>query len=163
MKIGCGTVLFRKFDLERSLAAIREIGLREKIAYSFDFHSPKHHGGINDRVHIPYNFVSDTERYDFFSRILASKITPDAIPYDPADNWPADIGWNQSVNANFVRFMQKKHPECHELALVVETPYFGFPDGSTVTNRDTMYTFGQCFIGAVRDYMKLADEGKRPL
>ena len=26
MKIGCGTVLFRKFDLERSLAAIREIG-----------------------------------------------------------------------------------------------------------------------------------------
>jgi len=26
MKIGCGTVLFRRFDLERSLAAIREIG-----------------------------------------------------------------------------------------------------------------------------------------
>ena len=26
MKIGCGSVLFRKFDLERSLAAIREIG-----------------------------------------------------------------------------------------------------------------------------------------
>ena len=26
MKVGCGTVLFRKFDLERSLAAIREIG-----------------------------------------------------------------------------------------------------------------------------------------
>lgn len=26
MKLGCGTVLFRKFDLERSLAAIREIG-----------------------------------------------------------------------------------------------------------------------------------------
>ena len=26
MKIGCGTVLFRKFDLEKSLAAIREIG-----------------------------------------------------------------------------------------------------------------------------------------
>ena len=26
MKIGCGTVLFRKFDLERSLAAIRDIG-----------------------------------------------------------------------------------------------------------------------------------------
>lgn len=26
MKIGCGTVLFRKFELERSLAAIREIG-----------------------------------------------------------------------------------------------------------------------------------------
>ena len=28
MKIGCGTVLFRKFELERSLAAIREIGFR---------------------------------------------------------------------------------------------------------------------------------------
>ena len=26
MKLGCGTVLFRKFDLERSLAAIREVG-----------------------------------------------------------------------------------------------------------------------------------------
>ena len=26
MKIGCGTVLFRLFELERSLAAIREIG-----------------------------------------------------------------------------------------------------------------------------------------
>lgn len=26
MKIGCGTVLFRTFELERSLAAIREIG-----------------------------------------------------------------------------------------------------------------------------------------
>ena len=28
MKIGCGTVLFRKFELERGLAAIREIGYR---------------------------------------------------------------------------------------------------------------------------------------
>ena len=26
MKIGCGTVLFRKFELEPSLAAMREIG-----------------------------------------------------------------------------------------------------------------------------------------
>ena len=26
MKIGCGTVLFRKFELERSLAAMRDIG-----------------------------------------------------------------------------------------------------------------------------------------
>ena len=26
MKLGCGTVLFRKFDLERSLEAIRNIG-----------------------------------------------------------------------------------------------------------------------------------------
>ena len=26
MKIGCGTVLFRKFELERSLAVIRDIG-----------------------------------------------------------------------------------------------------------------------------------------
>ena len=28
MKIGCGTVLFRKFELERALATIREIGFR---------------------------------------------------------------------------------------------------------------------------------------
>ena len=29
MKLGCGTVLFRKFDLDRSLAAIREIGYEQ--------------------------------------------------------------------------------------------------------------------------------------
>ena len=138
-------------SIYHTCAAIRHIADTNQIVLAFDFHSPKHCGDINDRVHIPYNYVEEAPRYDRFSEIFASKITPDAIPYDPADNWPADNGWNQSTNANFARYMAVK-PE-NKLAVVLETPYFGLPDGRVV-NRDTMYVFGQCFASAVRDYMK---------
>ena len=141
-------------SIYNTCAAIRKIADANQIVLAFDFHSPKHHGGINDRVHIPYNLVEETERYNRFSDIFASKITPDAIPFDPADNVPADTGWNKSTNATLARYMSVK-PE-NQLSFTLETPYFGYPDGSVVINRDTMYAFGQCFASAVREYMNPA-------
>ena len=133
-------------------AAIRKFVDENQILFAFDFHSPKHCGGINDLVHIPYNVVEDTPVYDRFSQLFQSKITPDAIPYDPANNWPADNGWNQSTNASFGRYVTDK-PE-HRLTFALETPYFGYPDGSVVTTRESMHAFGKCFYNAVREYIE---------
>ena len=132
-------------------AALRKMADENQIVYAFDFHSPKHLGGINDRVHIPHNYVEDAPRIERFSKIFQSKLTPDTFAYDPADNWPADIGWNKSTNPNYTRYtVSKPH---NELSVILETPYFGFPDGSDVTTGETMYTFGQCFAEAIRAYM----------
>lgn len=139
-------------SIYNTCAAIRKLTDATPPVIALDLHSPKHHGGINDKVHIPYNLEEETERYNRFSAIFAGKITPDAIPYDPADNIPANTGWNKSTNATCARYMSVK-PE-NELSFVVETPYFGTPDGSVVIDRNTMFAFGQCLVAAVREYEK---------
>lgn len=123
-----------------------------QILFAFDFHSPKHLGDINDKVHIVYNLVEDIPLFDKFAKIFQSKITPDSIPYDPVNDWPPNLGWNQSTNATFARYMTLK-PENH-LAFSLETPYFGEEDGTVIITQDTMCAFGKCFAAAVRDYIQ---------
>ena len=137
-------------------AAIGKLILENTIAYAFDFHSPKHCGGINDKVHIPYSFEEEAPRLDRFSEIFQSKITPDAIAYDKTNNWPAGLGWNKPTNATFVRYAIKS--SSHPFSFTLETPYFGEEDGSVVVNRDTMYAFGQCFAAALREFIKETEQ-----
>ena len=61
MKIGCGTVLFRKFDLERSLAAIRNIGFEYFETQAVGPWCPH----VNVEVDDPNNLVKLKEKYGF--------------------------------------------------------------------------------------------------
>ena len=61
MKIGCGTVLFRKFDLERSLAAIREIGFEYFETQAVGPWCPH----VNVETDDPENLVKLKNKYGF--------------------------------------------------------------------------------------------------
>ena len=61
MKIGCGTVLFRKFDLERSLETIRNIGFEYFETQAVGPWCPH----VNVEVDDPNNLVKLKEKYGF--------------------------------------------------------------------------------------------------
>ena len=61
MKIGCGTVLFRKFDLEKSLAAIREIGFEYFETQAVGPWCPH----VNVETDDPENLVKLKNKYGF--------------------------------------------------------------------------------------------------
>ena len=61
MKIGCGTVLFRKFELERSLAAIREIGFEYFETQAVGPWCPH----VNVETDDPENLVKLKNKYGF--------------------------------------------------------------------------------------------------
>ena len=61
MKIGCGTVLFRKFDLEKSLAAIREIGFEYFETQAVGPWCPH----VNVEADDPENLVKLKNKYGF--------------------------------------------------------------------------------------------------
>ena len=61
MKIGCGTVLFRNFDLEKSLAAIREIGFEYFETQAVGPWCPH----VNVETDDPENLVKLKNKYGF--------------------------------------------------------------------------------------------------
>lgn len=61
MKIGCGTVLFRKFELERSLVAIREIGFEYFETQAVGPWCPH----VNVETDDPENLVKLKNKYGF--------------------------------------------------------------------------------------------------
>lgn len=135
-----------------SCRAIRDFSDNNTIAYAFDFHSPYHKGGQNDKVYIPYPYAEDAARLDRFSDILEKKITKDSLPYDKRHNFPADTDWNKSTNPTFARYMIN----CagRPMALTLETPYFGNPENASVTTLSSLSALGKCFYEALREYIQ---------
>ena len=139
-------------SLYATCGAIRRLVDATAFRFAFDFHSPKHLGGIHDKVHIVYNTDEDQPRIQRFSKILQSKITKESIAYDPVNDWPANTEWNQSTNPAIAKYMARK-PETY-ISFAMETPYFGEADGSVVVTTDSMRELGRCFAETLREYMK---------
>ena len=139
-------------SLYTTCAAIRRLADENPVEFAFDFHSPKHLGGIHDKESVVYNTVESEPRMQRFSKILQSKLANCPITYDPANDIPPNTEWNKDTNADFARYLSKK-PQ-NQLAFSLETPYFGEADGSVVINLDSMKELGKCFANAVREYIK---------
>ncbi|MBR2294024.1 MAG: hypothetical protein IKA44_06965, partial [Clostridia bacterium] len=139
-------------SLYTTCAAIRRLADENPVEFAFDFHSPKHLGGIHDKESVVYNTVESEPRMQRFSKILQSKLAACPITYDPANDIPPNTEWNKDTNADFARYLSKK-PQ-NQLAFTLETPYFGEADGSVVINLDSMKELGKCFANAVREYIK---------
>ncbi len=141
-----------KESLYTTCGAIRRYVDENSILFAFDFHSPKHLGGINDKVSVIYNTVESQPRLKRFTKIFKSKTTDASIPYDPVNDVPPNTGWNKDTNEDFARYLARK-PE-NRLAFTLETPYFGEGDGSVVVNEESMRELGKCFASAVREYIQ---------
>lgn len=132
-----------------SVKAIRRFIVKHKVKFGFDFHSPWHLGGENDKCFIVQKREDRVRELNRFGEILESSMTAGAFAYNHRDDHPFGVGWNQPGAHVFALFVMSK-PEA-ELAFTLETAYFGTEDN--VFSADGARELGRCFVKALRQYI----------
>ncbi len=130
-----------------SVAKIREYVEGHDLKFAFDFHSPWHWAGRNDKVFIPIPNERIWANITRFSKLLEKEITPNALPYFAADEMPPDVEWNHSDTPCCSVYMSKTSAE---LAFSFETTYFLATDTAFTAERGV--ETGRCFARALEKY-----------
>ena len=142
-------------SIYESVKAIKNITLNKnkKIKYAFDLHSPWHTGGRNDKLFFVRGSEENIPEYIKLGEILAEESGGNALKYDPADDINPGEDWNVPEGGllSFARYFSG-YPGV-ELALTVETPYFGCK--SDIINQDKLVFTGRAFARAVKKYIKM--------
>lgn len=116
----------------------------------FDFHSPWHRGGENDRIFIVRNSIDKLDRFDRFSHLFENEITEGSMSYAIGNDHPPMTTWNQQPSPNF-GFTMTSRPDC-ELAFALETAYFG--EACNKVTPEKLIELGRCFARAIKRYIE---------
>ncbi len=130
------------------VAAILDYADKYGCNFGFDLHSPYHKGGNNDRIFIVRNKVEKLDKFDRFSTLLESEITPSSMQYQKENDHPPLTGWNQP-SPNFA-FTMNSRPEC-DLAFTLESAYFGTKENKVSAER--LISLGKCLAKVIRKYI----------
>ena len=106
-------------------AAIRALLDSGRVEYLFDYHSPWHLGGRNDRVFLVQK--GDPKPLRAFGELLAAAAAaePGAMSYDPADDIAPGEDWN-SADPDFPSATNYGGKQASmRLSVSLETAYFG--------------------------------------
>ena len=131
-------------------AAVRRYIDENRVAMGFDFHSPWHSGGRNDKVFIVRRKPEIEHRFLRFGEYLRDSITPASLPYDGTGDIPANTEWNKDASPTFAGYILRR-PSA-ELAFTLETCYFG-EEGQEFTQGGGR-ELGRCFAQALRRYLR---------
>lgn len=145
---------YGKPSIYPSTAKIKEYVQEKGCRYGFDFHSPWHCGGVNDKAFIVQNSFEKYDRLNAFGEILQSCITKDAFGYEHKNDYPFGQGWNTG-GTQFASYMKVRAE--NEVAFTLETAYFG--EKGNVVSQENLVELGKCFARALRKYIK-EKEGK---
>lgn len=137
-----------------SCAAIRKFIDEHEIALAFDFHSPWHCSGENDREFVVYPSRKQLDALQTFGKLFQASVTEDSLRYKTADDHLPDTGWNNSKSPTFTRYAGQKTE--NRLSLSLETPYFGEKDD--IVTDEKLLRLGECFANAVRAFVSTLDE-----
>ena len=129
--------------------SIRDYADKKGCNLAFDFHSPWHKNGRNDRVFIVQTLPEKVERLNQFGNIFESQITPNAMEYKKSNDIAPFEEWNKP-SAQIWRNMTDR-PEC-DLAFTLETAYFGTPENTVSQAR--LVEMGRCFARSIKQYIK---------
>ena len=130
-------------------AAIMDYIVKNGVNYAFDFHSPWHWGGENDKIFVVRKRGDREDEYDRFGTIFERECGEDSMKYKVETDRKFGEGWNKESPSSTV-FMFKR-PEC-ELSLSLENAYFGTAE-DTVTP-EKLLNLGRAFARAVKKYDK---------
>ena len=131
-------------------SAICDIAERNGVYMAFDFHSPWHKGGINDKVFIVQPTSDKISGCKRFGNFFEECITADSLKYETKYDYPPDFGWNRSDAPTCSRYMLRKGAE---LAFSLETAYFGEEENGF--SAEKAIALGRCFAKAMRKYMMI--------
>ncbi len=118
------------------------------VVYAFDFHSPWHFSGENDKAFIVRKLKEKTPEYDAFGALFEKSITPESMKYHVSDDHPADYLWASSDNPNYIGYMYKVGGA--KFAATLETAYFGTSDNIFTQSKGV--ELGHCFARALKKY-----------
>jgi hypothetical protein len=130
-------------------AAIISYAQENGCHFGFDFHSPWHKGGVNDKVFIVQNLQEKLSELNAFAFILEKNLLTDAHPYSPENDFPPNTDWN-TAGPQFAIYMAKR-PE-NRLSFTLETTYFGEKE-YPVTEKGLLL-LGESFGAALKEYVK---------
>ncbi len=136
-------------SLYASVRAIRSLLDEYPPSFAFDFHSPWHKGGENDRVFIVRNRTDRLLRFDRFSALLEESMTPDAFPYRRGHDTPPNWKWN--IPGPKCAYFMGEYPTSI-LTFTLETAYFGTKEHPVCPEK--LIALGRCFAIALRKYLK---------
>ncbi len=126
-------------------AAIKVIA-NNGVYLAFDFHSPWHRGGIDDKAFIVQNNFCSIEKLIRFGKILENQISENSFKYYQENDYPPETKWNVS-GPQFGNYMAKRA----ELAFSIETAYFGTSENKVTDDR--LVEFGRCFARAIKEFI----------
>ncbi len=116
--------------------------------YGFDFHSPWHKGGVNDKIFIVRNINEKNGEFDMFSSFFESEISEKSMKYFKKDDYPACTNWNQPSSS--FGYTTNLLPDC-KIAFSLESAYFGCRDNKVFSKK--LVELGKCFARAVKRYV----------
>jgi len=130
--------------------AVMEYINNHDVAFAFDFHSPWHIGGSNDRVFIVRNRDDHLSRYEKFGALLEEETAActDAFRYFIRDDLGNNVDWNVDGVPDFPRYFHR-FPRT-ELSLILETAYFGTSQNQVSEER--LLNLGRCFGRCIWQY-----------
>lgn len=132
-------------------AALRRFVEAHGGDYTFDFHSPWHKGDEHDNVFFVQNGLDDPARFariNRFAELLEASLTPEAMKYCHANDYPPAFGWN-FPKSTFTLLMTKD--KRNNIALGLESTYYGTPD--SIVTGDGLVELGRCFTKALHRYI----------
>ncbi len=143
----------RDYDIDKAAIypetqAIREIA-ESKITYAFDFHSPWHMGGRNDKCFIVEKSHLIKDNAEAFSCLLEREISDDSFCYKAENNLSPDTEWNKSNTPCFATYMINKGAK---MAFSLETAYFG-EEGNAFSEKAGI-ALGRCFAETLMKFAK---------
>ena len=129
--------------------AIRAYAEQNPPHFAFDFHSPWHIGGQNDKVFIVRRGTVPLERQERIGQLFEQCLAAGTMEYRTANDMPANTDWNRDSNPTFATYVSRL-ASC-ELAFTLETTYFGTPQ-QPVTD-EKLVLLGRSFAMALRRYL----------
>ena len=117
--------------------------------FGFDFHSPFHKGGVNDKIFVVRNLPEKEGDFDLFSGTFESEISENSMSYSKENDYPPCTNWNQPSTS--FGYTTNCRPDCN-LAFTLESTYFGTPDNKVSGKR--LVELGRCFARAVKKYVE---------
>ena len=133
-----------------STAAIKEYAESHNTVLGFDFHSPWHRGGRNDKLFFVQKCEKFVAQFNKFGKLLEQSICDGAMKYCSANDIAPNTEWNKENSPNFSNYVSNL-PTCR-MALSLETAYFGEDDNRF--SQDGAVLTGKCFANAIRKYIE---------
>ncbi len=146
---------YNEKPLYTSVQAIQKYISDNKVCLAFDFHSPWHTGGLNDKVFIVRSKKHLVEQ-KLFGSLFENNVSANALRYATANDLDPGVGWNVSHpedGLSFAGFCATQNGV--ELVCTLETPYFG--EKENMVTQDNLLESGKCFAKAIGDYIAAQD------
>lgn len=135
--------------LYNGVRAIKELLDIGDVKYIFDLHSPWHQTGRNDKLFFVRNPTEKGDSFIQMGRLFEEENNPGSMIYNTENDISLGVDWYTSESSGSC-VVHSGNRKSVELALVLETTYFGEP--GNVVSQEKLIESGRSLMRAIRKY-----------